>query len=129
MKEECRQEGKRLFTLFDACQRRLIEAEIVMGLGRRNAEERGRLAAVVHSLRGWMATAKELGILQEFDKEARLFLDFLRHQAREEALAAQVRLPLRTELFLENGTDVAAPASKPVQHMDYDPDRILHPRM
>lgn len=123
-KEGCRQEGQRLFALFDTCQRRLIEAEVVMGGGRPNHGERARLRAIVQFLREWMHTAKELGILQEFDKEARLFLEFLRHQAREEALAAKVRLPLRTELFLENGTDVAAPTSKPVQHLDFDVSRL-----
>jgi hypothetical protein len=127
-KEECRQVGKRLFALFDTCQRRLIEAEVVMGQGRRNAEERGRLAAVVHSLRCWMHTAKELGVLKEFSKDANLFLNYLRHEIQEQAVAEKIRMPLRTELFLESGTDVAAPASKPVQHLDFDPDRVLHPR-
>ena len=122
--EECRKEGKRLFALFDTCQRRLIEAEVVMGGGRPNHEERARMRAAVQSLREWMHTANELGILQDFEKEARLFLDFLRHQAREEALAAKVRMPLRTELFLESGADVAAPASKPVQHLDFDVSRL-----
>lgn len=123
--EECRSRGRNLFAAFDACERRLIEAEVVLGLGRKNAEERVRLRAVVAALRQWVPEAKELGLLPEFKTELRLLLKYLQHQAREETLAAKVRLPLRTELFLESGTDVAACTSKPVQNIDYDPTRCF----
>ncbi len=126
--DAARERGRKLFAAFDACQRRLIEAEIIMGQGRRNPEERARLAAVVRAIREWMHAANEVDVLSEFDADVQVFLRFLRHEAKEKALAEKTELPLRTRLFLESGVDVTAPPSKPTQYIDFDPERVLHPR-
>lgn len=128
-RDECRVRGRQLFAAFDERQRRVLEAEVIMAQGRRNPEERHRLALTVRALREWMCAAKELGLLQEFSKEIRRFARYLQHEAREEALAAKVELPWRTRLFLESGTDVTVPTSRPTrQALDFDLDRVLHPR-
>lgn len=122
----CREKGKALFQGFDACQHRLIEAEVLSG--GKNYEERTRLRATVKAIREWVAEAKQLGILADFEREIRLFLDYLRYEADEAARAEKVELPWKIRLFIESGEDVTAAARKPVQYLDYDPDRCLHPR-
>lgn len=121
---ECRVRGHQLFAAFDERQRRLLEAEVIMAQGRRNPEERHRLALTVRALREWMCAARELGLLQEFSNEIRQFARYLQHEAREEALAAKAELPWRTRLFLESGEDVVTATRQPVQHLDFDVSRL-----
>jgi|SRR5690348_5563363 hypothetical protein len=121
----CREDGRKLFAAFQEQQRRIIEAEIVAGNGGRNAEERSRLRATVRALQAWVTEARELGIASEFQKDIKLFTAYLHHEAKEQALANKVEIPLLTSLFLE-GADVAAPVKKRAEPLDYDPERCIH---
>jgi|SRR5579871_66459 len=124
LRAEYREKGRNLFAAFDERQRRVLEAEIVMAQGRRNPEERSRLAVTVRALREWMHGARDLGILPEFEREIRLFMSYLKYEADEAARAEKVGLPWRTRFFLESGEDVVTATRKPVQYLDFDFSRL-----